>query len=73
MLCFIEWGILVRVPDVPEFAIIEEKRVRNHRAYSGWEKVWGIVCDNGANLQAALEYLPQQLLDESPPCLGHTV
>ena len=47
--------------------------MRNVNAYTGWDRVYGIVCDNGPNVQAAADYLPQESIDDSPPCLGHTV
>ena len=47
--------------------------MRNVNAYSGWNRVYGIVCDNGPNVQAVADYLPQETIDGSPPCLGHTV
>ena len=42
-------------------------------AYSGWDRIWGLVCDNGPNIQGAIEFLEQSIVDDSPPCLGHTV
>ena len=73
ILCFIEWGFLSAIGNVPEFHDHNGKRVRNVNAYTGWDRVYGIVCDNGPNVQAAADYLPQESIDDSPPCLGHTV
>ena len=32
-----------------------------------------MVCDNSPNMKGAIEYLEQGIVDDSPPCLGHTV
>ena len=72
VLCFVEWGILTLIPGVAEF-VHTNGRLRNPRAFHGWRKIWGIVADNGPNIQAALVHMWQEIYYESPPCLGHTV
>ena len=61
------------MPNAEEFVEIAGKQVRNREAYSGWAKLLEIVEDRGPNVQAAIQYLWQEIVDESPPCLGHTV
>ena len=73
VLCLVEWGILTPIPNVPEFVNANGRQLRNQRAFRGWRKVWGIVADNGTNIQGALVHMFQEIYDESPPCLGHTV
>ena len=73
MLSFVEWGILKPIKGVAEFVNANGRQVRNPRAYHGWRKIWGMVPDNGPNIQASCDFLFQETLDESPPCLAHTV
>jgi len=73
VLSFVEWGILKPIQGVAEFVNANGRQVRNPRAYHGWRKIWGMVADNGPNIQAALVHMWQEIYDESPPCLGHTV
>ena len=46
-------GILTPLGGVDEFVNIQGKEVRNREAYDGCQKVWGIVADNGPNIQGS--------------------
>ena len=59
--------------DAPEFDDHNRRQLQNRDAYSGWEKNYGVVADNGPNIQGAVEFLPQESVDDSPPCMGHSV
>ena len=73
VLSSVEWGILIPIQGVAEFVNANVRQVRNPRAFHGWRKIWGMIADNGPNIQAALVHMWQEIYDESPPCLGHTV
>ena len=44
----------------------------NNDDYAGWDRIWGIVPDNGANINAAIRTCPQHVIDGSAPCIAHT-
>ena len=71
--CFIEWGFLEIIADAPLEVQIEGLKVPNVYAYKGWQRIYGVIADNGPNVQAACDSFPQEILDESPPCLAHSV
>ena len=70
---WIEWGFLAINHGVPVTILHNGTEVVNKAAYSGWERIYGVVCDNGPNIQASCDFLFQETLDDSPPCLAHTV
>ena len=70
--CFIEWGFLDIIAEAPLVVQIEGLEVPNVNAYKRWQRIYGVIADNGPNVQAACDYLPLEILDESPPCLAHS-
>ena len=52
--CWIEWAFLIIIPGVPLTILQNGVEVCNKAAYSGWDKIYGVVCDNGPNVQASL-------------------
>ena len=63
------WGT-IRVTDGVE---IDEEADIDCDDYTGWDHLWGMATDNGANLLAAVERCPPHVLDGSIPCIPHTV
>jgi hypothetical protein len=63
---FLQWNILKCKEDSapPPYAVNQ---------LDGWEKNYGIITDNGANMRAAINLLPQNVQKGCTPCLAHTI
>ena len=60
------WGILKLKGEAHQLPLV-------HHQFSGWERVYGFITDNGSNMRAAIYLLPEEGKKRSTPCVAHTL
>ena len=70
----VEFGILTAKEGLMPVDVLGPRDIpiRNIEDYDGWEKINGIIPDNGPNMVAAIRLLPPAVAEGSKSCVAHT-